>query len=180
MHYVTLLRAMLAGSWASIVLFAALLYISQPALAQFTQQGPKLVGAGPIGNAYQGSSVALSGDGNTAIVGGPQDNSQAGAAWVYTRSGGIWTQQGSKLVGTGAVGIHVQQGTSVLLVVGATAIRTIVAEWVAFLRIEQLFGFDDPLFPASRVVVGDDGQFRSGARSHRASRAAEFQSAFVP
>ena len=27
-----------------------------------------------------------------------------GAAWVYTRSGGVWTQQGSKLVGTGAVG----------------------------------------------------------------------------
>jgi catechol 2,3-dioxygenase-like lactoylglutathione lyase family enzyme len=27
-----------------------------------------------------------------------------GSAWVYTRSGGAWTQQGSKLVGTGAVG----------------------------------------------------------------------------
>ena len=27
-----------------------------------------------------------------------------GAAWVFTRSGGVWTQQGSKLVGTGAVG----------------------------------------------------------------------------
>ena len=25
-----------------------------------------------------------------------------GAAWVYTRSGSVWTQQGSKLVGTGA------------------------------------------------------------------------------
>jgi integrase len=40
-------------------------------------------------------------------------------------------------------------------------IRTIVAEWVAFLRAEMLFGFDDPLFPATRVVVGADGQFRS-------------------
>ncbi len=27
-----------------------------------------------------------------------------GAAWVYTRSGGVWSQQGPKLVGTGAVG----------------------------------------------------------------------------
>src|SRR5262249_11684749 len=26
-----------------------------------------------------------------------------GAAWLFTRSGGVWTQQGSKLVGTGAV-----------------------------------------------------------------------------
>ncbi len=52
----------------------------------------------------QGHSVALSADGNTAIVGGPDDNSDAGAAWVFTRSDGVWTQQGSKLVGTGAVG----------------------------------------------------------------------------
>ena len=32
------------------------------------------------------------------------DNANTGAAWVYTRSGGVWTQQGGKLVGTGAVG----------------------------------------------------------------------------
>ena len=62
----------------------------------------------------QGFSVALSGDGNTAIVGGPGDNVQLGAAWVYTRSGGVWTQQGSKLVGTGAVG-SAHQGISVAL-----------------------------------------------------------------
>ena len=76
----------------------------QTALAQFTQQGPKLVGTGAVGSASQGFSVALSGDGNTAIVGGPDDNADVGAAWVFTRSGGVWTQQGSKLVGTGAVG----------------------------------------------------------------------------
>ena len=35
---------------------------------------------------------------------GWSDNSNAGAAWVFTRSGGVWTQQGKKLVGTGAVG----------------------------------------------------------------------------
>jgi len=59
-------------------------------------------------------SVAVSGDGNTAIVGGPSDNSNTGAAWVYTRSGGVWTQQGRKLVGTGTVGIA-DQGWSVSL-----------------------------------------------------------------
>ena len=51
----------------------------------------------------QGFSVALSADGNTAIVGGYGDNGSAGAAWVFTRSGGVWTQQGAKLVGTGSV-----------------------------------------------------------------------------
>ena len=80
----------------------------------WTQQGSKLVGTGAVGNADQGISVALSADGNTAIVGGPGDNSNAGAAWVFTRSGGVWTQQGSKLVGTGAVGAA-HQGYSVAL-----------------------------------------------------------------
>jgi hypothetical protein len=84
----------------------------------WTQQGPKLVGTGAVGTngggAAQGTSVALSADGNTAIVGGPDDNSGAGAIWVFTRSGGVWTQQGSKLVGTGAAG-NAEQGQSVAL-----------------------------------------------------------------
>ena len=57
---------------------------------------------------------SLSSDGDTAIVGGFGDDRSAGAAWVYTRSGGVWTQQGGKLVGTGATG-RPQQGGSVSL-----------------------------------------------------------------
>ena len=70
----------------------------------------KLVGTGAVGNAQQGQSVALSADGNTAVVGGPNDNGGNGAAWVFTRSGTTWTQQGPKLVGTGAVGAAGQGG----------------------------------------------------------------------
>ena len=87
----------------------------------WTQQGTKLVGSGAVGivgsggvNASQGFSVSLSADGNTAIVGGVSDSSQAGAAWVWTRSGGVWTQQG-KLVGTGSVSGTVWQGQSLSL-----------------------------------------------------------------
>ena len=86
-----------------------------PAQAPTTQQGSKLVGTGNTGQAYQGFSVSVSADGNTAIIGGCYDNSNQGAAWVYTRSGGTWTQQGNKLVGTGAVGTIVLQGISVSL-----------------------------------------------------------------
>ena len=71
----------------------------------WTQQGNKLVGTtSKSGGALwsQGASVALSADGNTAIVGGPSDNKTTGAAWVFTRRGGVWTQQGNKLVGTDA------------------------------------------------------------------------------
>jgi uncharacterized protein YdbL (DUF1318 family) len=80
----------------------------------WTQQGNKLTGFASVGSANQGNSVALSADGNTAIVGGPMDNGGAGAAWVWTRSGGVWAQQGNKLVGSGAVG-NAQQGYAVAL-----------------------------------------------------------------
>jgi hypothetical protein len=80
----------------------------------WTQQGDKLVGTGAAGNAFQGYSVALSADGNTAVIGGREDNGGAGAAWVFTRAGGVWTQQGSKLVGSGAVG-NANQGWSVAI-----------------------------------------------------------------
>ena len=45
--------------------------------------------------------MALSGDGNTAIVGADAEDgglgSALGAAWVYKRSGSTWSQDGPKL-----------------------------------------------------------------------------------
>ena len=41
----------------------------------WSQQGSKLVGTGNTGAAVQGISVAISADGNTAIMGGAYDNS---------------------------------------------------------------------------------------------------------
>jgi FG-GAP repeat protein len=104
---------------ASLLVF---LLTASPAAASYAQQGTKLVGTGAVGAALQGFSVSLSADGNTAVVGGYDDNASVGAAWVYTRSGGVWSQQGSKLVGTGAVG-GARQGMAVALSAqGSTAI----------------------------------------------------------
>ncbi len=80
----------------------------------WTQQGPKLVGSNFTGAPKQGIAVAISADGNTAIVGGSEDNGSVGAAWVYTRSSGLWMQQGAKLVGSPFVGAP-EQGISVAL-----------------------------------------------------------------
>jgi hypothetical protein len=124
----------------AFVLVLATLCAPGPASAQFTQQGPKLVGTNALGPDVieQGWSVALSADGNTAILGGPQDNSFAGAAWVFTRSSGVWSQQGSKLVGSGAGG-QAKQGQAVALsstpscntaVVGGPGDNNIGAAWV--------------------------------------------------
>jgi hypothetical protein len=82
--------------------------------AQFVQQGSKLVAAGAIGKAWAGT-VAVSADGSTIIVGGPDDDGGRGAAWVFTRSDGGWGQQGGKLVGTGAGGDRIRLGVAVAL-----------------------------------------------------------------
>jgi hypothetical protein len=53
-------------------------------------------GATSDAGANFGTGVALSADGNTALIGGPDDSVVAtddGAAWVFTRSGSTWTQQ---------------------------------------------------------------------------------------
>jgi hypothetical protein len=88
----------------------------------WAQQGHKLVANEAIGAGLQGYCVALSADGNTAIVGAPHDNADIGAARVYTRSGGVWAQQGSKLVGAGAVGATEQGWSAALSADGNTAI----------------------------------------------------------
>jgi len=104
--------AIVGGNFDSSLTGAAWVYTR--AAGVWSQLGSKLVGTGVAGQAEQGVSVSLSSDGNTAIVGGNFDSSLAGAAWVYTRTGGVWSQQGSKLVGTGVVG-HAEQGVSVSL-----------------------------------------------------------------
>jgi hypothetical protein len=74
-------------------------------IGAWAQQGTKLVGdcasscSGPNGTGESGpglfgSSVAVSGDGNTALIGAPYDSARAGAVWVFARSAGAWAQQG--------------------------------------------------------------------------------------
>jgi hypothetical protein len=96
------LRFALVGV-ALLACIATLALASERADA-FAQQGPKLTGTGELGAGAFGSALAISGDGNTALVGGSGDNAGAGAVWVFTRSGSTWSQQGPKLTGGGEVG----------------------------------------------------------------------------
>lgn len=83
----------------------------------------KIIGTGYIEKSNQGYSVSLSHDGNTVAFGGIGDNYYIGATWIWTRSGGVWTQQ-QKLValssGTNSYTLvsnehNVKQGSSVSL-----------------------------------------------------------------
>ena len=70
----------------------------------WTQQGEKLRGTGLEGYGAFGKTVAVSADGNAALIGAPLDASGHGAVWLFKRAGSRWTQQGAKLTATGQVG----------------------------------------------------------------------------
>lgn len=61
------------------------------------ESNTRLIDAAAV-RAQQGESVALSADGNTALVGGSRDNTNNGSVWVYIRSGCLWHFQ-QKLLG---------------------------------------------------------------------------------
>ena len=96
---------------------AALLLVLVLGLASSSADSPATATEGPeakltapaaqeVGDGLAGFSVALSGDGTTALVGAPADNGYAGAAWVLVRGGGkesSWVQQGGKLMAGEAV-----------------------------------------------------------------------------
>jgi hypothetical protein len=78
-------------------------YVFTRAGSTWTQQAQLTAADGAINDQF-GVSVALSGD--TALVGSLLDdvgaNSNQGSAYVYTRSGSIWTQQAQLLASDGA------------------------------------------------------------------------------
>jgi len=61
---------------------------------------------------YSGTSVDMTGDGNTVIIGAPSYASFSGNARVYSYSGGAWSQIGSSIAGE-ATGDHFGYSVSI-------------------------------------------------------------------
>ena len=62
--------------------------------------GNKIQANDSFGNPLFGTSLAMSDDGNTLAIGGPMDINAgvcSGATFVFVRTAGVWSQQGSKL-----------------------------------------------------------------------------------
>ncbi len=81
-----------------------------------TVEQAKLLAGDPATSDYFGCAVAVSSDGNTALIGtygktGPY-GSQQGAAYVFTRSGSTWTQQAKLLAGDPASGDYFGYGAA--------------------------------------------------------------------
>ena len=83
----------------------------------------KLVGTGAVGQSAP--SVALSADGNIVMVGGPNDNGGVGAAWVFARRGGDWTEE-KKLVGDEpAASVAASSNDSIIMIGGSNGRGTV-------------------------------------------------------
>lgn len=135
----------------------------------WAQQGPKLKGAGEIsspGSAYSeagfGHSVALSANGDTALVGAWRDHQSAGAAWIFERSGSSWIQQGGKLTGGEEVRSG-QFGSAVALSADASTalIGGTTAAWV-FARSGGGWLQQGPKLAASGQTGEGEGAFGAG------------------
>ena len=132
--------------------------------------------SGPFFLSEFGAAVALSSDGNTALIGGPDDNnSPGGAAWVFTRSGTTWSQQGPKLLATNGVSSF---GTSVALSAdGNTALigadETPVGVGAAF-----LFTRSGTIWSQQQRLTGA-GETGFGLFGHSVALASDGQTAMV-
>jgi hypothetical protein len=94
--------------------------------------GNEEVGKGGLGR----WGVALSFDGNTALVGGPGDDDDIGASWVFTREGTSWSQQakltGDEEIGAGDFGFGegLSADGNTALIGGPSDNRKLGAAWV--------------------------------------------------
>lgn len=86
-------RGHVLRSWLQLAQGHVLIHVADRAatyplrIDPMIQQGAKLTPTGATGTGRFGYTVAISGDGNTALIGGNYLNKGAGAAWVFTRSG---------------------------------------------------------------------------------------------
>ncbi len=85
---------------------------AQAAIDPATAQ--KLLAGDSAGGDRFGTSVSVSG--STAVIGAPQDNDRgadSGSAYVFVRSGNIWTQQQKLIANDGAAGDQFGRSVSI-------------------------------------------------------------------
>ena len=95
-----------AGALVAVALLAALATVgpgvaSAASAAPFSPQQAELFATGGAASDGFGSRLAISGD--TAVVGAPNADG-TGAAYIFVRSAGVWTQEAELTAGDGATG----------------------------------------------------------------------------
>jgi hypothetical protein len=149
----------------------------------WTQQGGKLTGSDQAGEGEFGTNVALSADGNTALIGAWRDNSGTGASWVFVNppiaTTGATTgvgETGATLNGSLAAGgsskAYFQYGATASYAastatqsVGLSGSATPLAAAIDGLAPGTTYHFRLVAENSGGVVYGDDQTFTTNARS---------------
>jgi hypothetical protein len=134
-------------------------WTNQQTLLGLTSGSDKEAGAG-----YFGCSVALSANGNTALIGTPNDHNGAGSATVFVRNGSTWTNQHTLLgltsgpdkeTGAGNFGVSVavssDGNTALIGASGAGSATVFVRSGAAWTNLHTLF----PPTSGSDKEIGD-------------------------
>ncbi len=138
-------------------------YVLVESGSSWIQQAKLLPGGGAAGDDF-GRTVALSGD--TAVVGARGDDdlgNNSGSAYVFVRSGTVWTEQAKLLAGDGTESDLFGTSVSVsgdTLVVGAPNAEHAGSEWGAayvFVRSGTTWIQEAKLLPGAGVVDADFG-----------------------
>jgi len=111
--------------------------------------------SGPFDNF--GHAVALSADGNTALIGDPTEDEETGSAYVFTGSGSTWTQQ-VELTGSDAAKGW-QFGTSVAL--SADGQTALVGAPASDAGSAYVFGGSGPNWTQQAELTPDDAEVTS-------------------
>lgn len=116
--------ALIGGEWDNNGVGAAWAFTRSGEV--WAQQGPKMTPSDPTPSPEAGSAgfgtVALSSDGNTAAIGGSRDNDFEGAAWIFTRSSGTWTQAGPKLTANDEANNRASFGSSLSIAADGSSV----------------------------------------------------------
>jgi hypothetical protein len=96
-----------SNAWFLNVFRTGAVWVFTRSGTSWTQQGGKLVGTeyNDSNGVAMGSSISLSASGNVLAIGAVMEGTDVffnatrgnGAVWIFTREGGVWSQQGSKL-----------------------------------------------------------------------------------
>ncbi len=92
----------------TIVAAVASLSMTTMSLADW---GTELTATGGASNDYFGQSVAI--DGDTCVIGASGTNSYTGSAYVFTKSGGSWSQVAELTATGGADGNYFGQSVAI-------------------------------------------------------------------
>ncbi len=164
----------------------------------WTQQGGKLTGGGEAGEGEFGTNVALSADGDTALIGGWRDNSGTGAAWVFvdppTATTGAATsigETGATLNGTlgagGSSKAYFQYGTTAaygastaIQSVGASGSSSPLAAAIGGLAPGTTYHFRLVAENSGGVAYGGDQTFKSEAPSETSTTTSTTETTTTP